>query len=299
MIKLKDILMENYFSIYYWMDPDGEFHKVDNESHAPWANEYLQTHNLPIIAGKPYESMYKLGWVRVGIVGHQGQKYLAYNYSRVFGLANSAFRNLKDAAIEKNCDVLRDDTAGKTIELDGDRALAESAEILNERMSYEELLDASEKGRKKRASHVRARSIPVTAENGKESWNFRYKSNPSTTGKPWQGYIQFFKEIEDKNNEDAMDLDCHADCSCPDFTYRWAYADARQDASVIGSKSLNKCINRPPDYMNPKQKPGLCKHLIALTDYLKTKIHGGSKQNIFESLNEITRIPNHNITVYD
>jgi len=301
MIKLKDILMESFFSKYYWMDSNGKFYEVESEGHAYWASEYLLKHNIPIDNNyKIYETMYKLGWVRVGLVGYQGKKVLGFNYSKSKPLSEKTLSYLKSFAIENDASEMRDDTSsngGKIVDIDemklpppiGD----ESSNPLNETMTYDDLLNASEKGRRQRAADVRVRSIPVTTENGRESWNFRYKSDPSVTGIPHQGYIQFLKESAGKKS--AEDLECIVDCSCPDFRFRWAYANTQQDASIIGNKSLNKCINRAPTKMNPKQRPGLCKHLLALTNYLKTKIKRGSKQNIFESLNGLTKVPNFNV----
>jgi len=180
------------------------------------------------------------------------------------------------------------------------RNVAESSlqkeETVTERMSYNDLLRSSEDGRKNRAKTVRARSLPVSTENNKESWNFRYKSNPSRTGNPHQGNIKFFKE---STTDNAADIDCQVDCSCPDFKYRFAYADAKQDASQIGNNSLNKCINRRPAVRNPREIPGMCKHLIALKDYLKTKIDNSSKQRISESLDALTKTPTFNVEYFD
>lgn len=143
--------------------------------------------------------------------------------------------------------------------------------VLTERMSFKDLLRYSDSDRIDRSRDVNTKSLKVTSMDGRETWIFSYKSSPSTTGQRWQGYIKFFKEdVSEKDR--AEDLDCMVDCSCPDFRYRWAYADTKQDASVIGNDSLNKCINSPPRQTNPEQSPGMCKHLIALGEYLKTNV---------------------------
>jgi hypothetical protein len=178
--------------------------------------------------------------------------------------------------------------------------LIESLRSLKETMTYNQLMKMAEKSprspngttRKDRSKTVRVRSIPVSLEDGKESWNFRYKSNPEATDlerrKPLQGSIQFFKEIQDRDRENAVDLPCKVDCNCLDFMYRWAYNDTAQDASKIGPDSLNKCINRSP-------KPaynygeGLCKHLIALERYLTTRIRATGKSNLFEAMTDVAR----------
>lgn len=144
--------------------------------------------------------------------------------------------------------------------------------LLTERMSFRDLYSRTESGRKDRGrTDVNTKPLKVTSIDGHEAWTFSYKSNPSTTGNRWQGYISFFKENVD-SKESASDLECQADCQCPDYRYRWAYANNAQDAAPIGNDSLNQCINRPPNITNPEQVPGLCKHLSALRDYLWEKV---------------------------
>jgi len=184
--------------------------------------------------------------------------------------------------------------------------LADLFKPLNEEMSYNDLLKLSDSGRKERSAHVRSRSIPVSLEDGNEAWNFRYKSNPSTTDRPFEGSIQFFKEIRDTSKENAADLPCKVDCSCPDFKYRWAYNDAKAGAADVGPDSLNGNNGQPP---KPKGPPhfgvgdlgeGLCKHLIALEGYLRTKITATGKSNLFEAMSDVAKTNRtFNIEYYD
>ena len=71
--------------------------------------------------------------------------------------------------------------------------------------------------------------------------------------------------------DDAMKLDCSVDCGCPDYRYRFSYANKQQDAGENGPNSLNKGFNYPSSI---NAGPGLCKHLLALKEYLHTKIEG-------------------------
>ena len=152
--------------------------------------------------------------------------------------------------------------------------------LLTERMSFKSLLAGSEEGRKERGKHdVKVKPMKVVTIDGNEAWTFKYKSSPSTTGNRWDGYIQFFKDdVSHKDN--AEDLDCMVDCTCPDFRFRYAYNDAQAGVSRIGKHPDWKYGN---DNNGQKWKPrsqggvgdfgvGLCKHLCALADYLKTKI---------------------------
>ena len=56
--------------------------------------------------------------------------------------------------------------------------------------------------------------------------------------------------------------------NCPDFRYRWAWANKQRQASRVGPNSLNQALNRAPRVTNPGSKVGLCKHLLALRSYI-------------------------------
>ena len=177
---------------------------------------------------------------------------------------------------------------------------------VSENMTYDQLLKLTAStprspddntNRIDRAKNVRARSIPVSVEEGKEQWNFRYKSNPSVTNKPFEGQITFLKgDVERK--DDAMELECKVDCGCPDYRYKFAYNNFKQGAGDIGPDSLNKCINRAPQHAYDIGE-GLCKHLAALRGYLQTKISSTRKSNLFEAISEVAKQGPFNITYYD
>jgi hypothetical protein len=179
---------------------------------------------------------------------------------------------------------------------------------LQENMTYDQLLKLTadtprspdtNTNRIDRSKNVRVRSIPVSVEEGMEQWNFRYRSDRTTgdPGEPLQGHITFIKgEVQSKDQ--AAELECKVDCSCPDYRYKFAHNNFKQGAGDIGPKSLNKAINRSP-------KPaydigeGLCKHLSALSGYLQTKIGHTQKSNLFEAVSDIARQGPFNITYYD
>jgi len=63
--------------------------------------------------------------------------------------------------------------------------------------------------------------------------------------------------------------DVEVRCSCLDFYYRFSVWN-NKDGSLLGDPPdpyINKTDNREP--VNPNRTPGLCKHLIALTDQLR------------------------------
>ena len=59
--------------------------------------------------------------------------------------------------------------------------------------------------------------------------------------------------------------------NCPDYRYRWAWAVKQRGSSRVGPQSLNQAWNRAPRITNPSAKPGLCKHILALRNYLYGK----------------------------
>ena len=148
-------------------------------------------------------------------------------------------------------------------------------------MSFRQLLQGSESGRKQRGRQdVRPQSMKVTSMDGREAWTFNYKSNPSTTGHRWHGYVQFFKE-DVRSKDNAMQLDCMVDCDCPDYRFRYAYNNAQADVGRVGAAPEGW----PYANQNNGQKPrprsqggvgdygvGLCKHLCSLSDHLRTVV---------------------------
>jgi hypothetical protein len=92
-------------------------------------------------------------------------------------------------------------------------------EVLNERMSFRQLLKVSDPARIDRGKHdVNTRSLRVKTMGTNEEWTFSYKSDPSTTGKRHHGYVRFLKESKimtsKKNADSAMDIHCKVDCNC-------------------------------------------------------------------------------------
>ena len=61
-------------------------------------------------------------------------------------------------------------------------------------------------------------------------------------------------------------LNVKVSCSCPDYMYRWEFANAQR-----GVSDIYYCNGEPPDITNPGHKPSLCKHLYALRLIVKSK----------------------------
>lgn len=282
---LKEV--ETFFKAY-WMEPDGKTHKVyDNDpqkGHWEWAKEYLKNSGVD----SPVYKLFKDGWVRLAF-NYSADDILHFTYLKAHPPAARTLKFVKDFGIELGAKAVVDDVTDRPMDL---------LESINEKMSFRDLSNYTDTDRKERATTVRIRPLKVTTLSGDEAWTFSYKSNPSTTGKRWRGYIKFFKpHVEQSDN--AENLDCKVDCECPDFKYRWAYADKQKDASVVGNNSANKALNQPPRQTNPSQTPGLCKHLVGLGKYLKTKINKKKHSNLFESLDELVSRKQFGVFYYD
>jgi hypothetical protein len=177
--------------------------------------------------------------------------------------------------------------------------------VLNEILSFSELMKFSEPKRKKRALKMRTQSLPMRADATNEYWNFSYKSDSShitprlenPNGINHKGRITFKKE---NINTSAIDIPCKVDCTCEDYRYKYAYANNDKDAGPMGTSSLNQCNGNFPKITNPYLRPGLCKHLLSLRDYLRTKLEESNKPTLAEKLDDIvTRYPTDNFEIKD
>jgi hypothetical protein len=144
------------------------------------------------------------------------------------------------------------------------------SEIISEEMSYADLMNSSDPNRKDRSKRIPSKSLMVRSINDREAWKFSYKtpSDENTTGLRHQGFIHFLKE-QINPGDNAMNIPCRVDCSCPDYKFRFSYANKQQNAGENGPNSLNKGQNYPSSI---NRGPGLCKHLLSLKEYLKTQI---------------------------
>ena len=161
-------------------------------------------------------------------------------------------------------------------------------ELISESLTYNELFRISSFTRKQAARGMRVERMKVNSSSNPNSWDFAYRSNPSTsvTGETYEGRITFQKPTNP--NDRADDVPCVVDCSCPDFRHRYAYANNKQGASPIGNDSLNKCINKSPDIRNPRQKIGMCKHLLSLKNEMHKRLTTSKKNTLRERLDEVS-----------
>lgn len=136
---------------------------------------------------------------------------------------------------------------------------------IDERLSYDKLSAISEPKRVLRSKTVRGPPLDLEAYKDSLYFIYNFKSFPSTTNRRHKGYIKFLKP---KRQMPLEKVDCQVDCSCPDYRYRYAHANKQHGSGNVGSNSLNQAINRAPRITNPKGRPGLCKHLLALRDFI-------------------------------
>jgi len=140
---------------------------------------------------------------------------------------------------------------------------------LQERLTFDKLFRMSEPKRVYRSFTVRGPPLEIDTYQDVVYYIFNFKANPSTTGLRHRGYVKFFKpKNKNPKNVPLQHLECLVDCTCPDFRYRWAWADKQRQSSVVGSQSLNQAWNKAPRKTNPYGKPGLCKHILATRQFL-------------------------------
>ena len=156
-------------------------------------------------------------------------------------------------------------------------------EKICEGFSFKDLLRSSDPARLNRSKTVSNKSLGVRSLDELETWNFSYKSNPSSTGKRHQGYIKFNKENVDMTDNPA-DLEIICDCNCEDMTYNLAYRNNQNQITPIGSTAINKSSGQKP---TPEHDHfGLCKHLGSLARFLnETTIQAPTpEENIPQSI---------------
>jgi len=144
-------------------------------------------------------------------------------------------------------------------------------ELLQEKLSFDQFLRVSDPARLMRSETVRGPSLDLDAVADGMYYYFNFKSFPSTTGLRHRGYIRFLKPYGVIRSDDHRKLEhikCIVDCTCPDYRYRWAWANKQKGSCKVGPGTLNLCLNRAPRKTNPTGRPGLCKHLLALRDYI-------------------------------
>lgn len=140
---------------------------------------------------------------------------------------------------------------------------------LQERLTFDKLFRISEPKRVYRSFTVRGPPLEIDSYQDVAYYIFNFKSNPSTTGLRWKGYIKFYKpKFKNPKKVPLQHLECLVDCSCPDYRYKWAWANKQRDSGRVGPQSLNQAWNRAPRKTNPTGAPGLCKHILAARQYI-------------------------------
>jgi len=164
---------------------------------------------------------------------------------------------------------------------------------LCERLTFDKLFRVSDPKRVYRSFTVRGPPLEIDSYQDAVYYAFNFKANPSTTGLRHRGYVKFFKpKNKDPKTVPLQHLECIVDCPCPDFRYRWAWADKQRGSSRVGPDSLNQAWNKAPRKTNPTGRPGLCKHILAARKFIYGLIDTfpGDEPDTAEKLNKLTKI---------
>ena len=169
---------------------------------------------------------------------------------------------------------LREAYMDHAVNVAADQVVKAKAESIVE-MSYMKLFRMSEPKRKGRARTVRTQPPKVAVwPDKKEGAKFNFRAYPSTEDKRHKGYIKF---LHPKKNKPREEWDIEASCDCRDFLYRWEVANHK-----VGAAKIIFSNGEDPVKTNPSERPGLCKHLLALGGYV-----GGMRFR--ESMDDIDR----------
>ena len=161
---------------------------------------------------------------------------------------------------------------------------------LDERLSFDTLFRASDPKRVARSFSVRGPPLEIDSYQDAVYYIFNFKASPSTTGLRHRGYVKFFKPKSGRQTP-LQHVDCLVDCECPDYRYRWAWANKQRQSGVVGPQSLNQAWNKAPRKTNPKGKPGLCKHILAAREYIYGLLSSfpSDEPDTSEKLNKLTK----------
>lgn len=141
-----------------------------------------------------------------------------------------------------------------------------AVELIVERLTFNQLFSVSEPKRVVRSLTVRGPPLEIDAYKNSMYYGFNFKAHPSTTGLRHRGYVKFHKP---RNAVALGDVPCEVDCDCPDYRYRWAWTNKQRGSGRVGAQSLNQAHNRAPRITNPEGRSGLCKHILAVKDYIE------------------------------
>jgi len=136
-------------------------------------------------------------------------------------------------------------------------------------ITYKQLYRNTPKEIKKRKVTTRPLVIKVWKRKNGKRWLrywFSFKGSPSTTGRRSKGYIKFLEPEDVVKKKGEKNVDVAVWCSCPYFTYNLEWV---LTFTVVPKASEIKNSNgMPPQVRNTELLPHLCKHLVALKDYL-------------------------------
>lgn len=136
------------------------------------------------------------------------------------------------------------------------------------RLTFDKLFRISDPKRITRSDDVDGPPMDLDAYKDTVYYTFNFRSHATnTTGLRHRGYVKFFRPRSNVPTP-LQHLGCLVDCSCPDYRYRWSWANKQRNSGAVGPNSLNQALNRAPRKTNPRGIPGLCKHILAARGYI-------------------------------
>jgi hypothetical protein len=278
---------------HYWLSRNGEAVKVT--SHDEGGVKILASQGFSTKGYQGvYDAMYKLGFARVIVGDSEYPLAVDTGTSGDARLSNAQKRWLQDKSFELGLRGEYYNAMGREV----------TAEGINE-MSYDDLRQSmknykvrrggmgktakvGDNGREERSQHVRVKPLRITSTVGKDKQEretslFSYNSEipwrtGGASGHGHQGYIRFLENFQ-KGGEGDVEVNC----TCGDYKYVWAKANndagagpTRADGKLDthgqfkgGSNDNDGTYGKK--IRNPSNVPGLCKHLIALAEYLEVQ----------------------------
>jgi hypothetical protein len=278
---------------FIWLSKEGEPYNV--QTHERGGAQILQDmginpNNYP---GNVYTQMYQQGFARV--VVHDNQYPLMVDTGTMGQpkLTKAQKEWLEDKSFELGLDGEYYTSNGRPVkenlcEMSYDDLRKSMKNYRIRRGGGGRTVRVGDNGREERSKHVRVKPLTVKSTVGKDGQEretslFSYTSEAAwrtggTEGTGHHGYIRFLESF-DKGKEGDVEVNCN----CEDYRYVWSKPNA--DAGVGTTKSDgdiehyypqfkgggNDNIGTAPRIRNPGNVQGICKHLMAIADYLDTK----------------------------
>lgn len=154
-------------------------------------------------------------------------------------------------------------------------------------MKAKTIKSRTDKGRKSRAKKLKTLLVTVMKHKAFNGFRMVFIYDVTSQVNPNKKYrVEFRSSPAEPINVDnwhkfaAGDIPIYANCTCPDFKYRWETVLHKKGMARI--KTSNGAM---PDVTNPTYKASYCKHILAAFDSMQTYI----RRRNFDDIGERTR----------